>query len=102
MLHGVDLVYSMGLFDYLLQPLAKHTVSRLYSLLNPGGRLFIGNLVRVPDSTWIMEFATAWHLIYRTEPDMVGLTDAIKGPKPEVAVHKDATGHCLFLDARQV
>jgi extracellular factor (EF) 3-hydroxypalmitic acid methyl ester biosynthesis protein len=101
-LHGVDLVYSMGLFDYLLQPLAKHTVARLYSLLNPGGRLFIGNLARVPDSTWIMEFATAWHLIYRTEPDMVGLTDAIRGPRPEVAVHKDATGHCLFLDARQV
>jgi len=101
-LQGVDLIYSMGLFDYLLQPLAQHTVARLYSLLNPGGRLFIGNLVRVPDSTWIMEFATAWHLIYRTEPDMYGLTASIRGAAPEVAVQKDATGHCLFLDARQV
>jgi len=101
-LQGVDLIYSMGLFDYLLQPLAQHTVKRLYSLLNPGGRLFIGNLVRVPDSTWIMEFATAWHLIYRTEPDMFGLVDGIRGTTPEVAVQKDATGNCLFLDARQV
>lgn len=98
-IQGVDLLYSMGLFDYLLQPLARRTVSQLYRLLNPGGRLFIGNLMRVPDSTWIMEYATAWHLVYRTEDQMVDLAEEIK-PKPEkVSVAKDATGHCLFLDA---
>lgn len=97
-IRGVDLIYSMGLFDYLLQPLARRTVAELYKLLNPGGRLFIGNLMRVPDSTWIMEYATAWHLVYRTEEQMLDLGSEIE-PAPESSdVQKDSTGHCLFFD----
>jgi len=100
-LSGVDLVYSMGLFDYLLQPLARRTVSTLYKLLNPGGRLFIGNLMRVPDSTWIMEYGVAWNLVYRTEEEMIDLGSEITPSPASVSVERDKTGHCLFFDARR-
>ncbi|MFK5955662.1 MAG: class I SAM-dependent methyltransferase [Planctomycetota bacterium] len=100
-LTGVDLVYSMGLFDYLLQPLARRTVSSLYKLLNPGGRLFIGNLMRVPDSTWIMEYGVAWNLVYRTEEEMIDLGAEIVPEPASVQVERDKTGHCLFFDARR-
>ena len=98
-LSGVDLIYSMGLFDYLLQPLARRTVSSLYQLLNPGGRLLIGNLMRVPDSTWIMEYGVAWHLVYRTEEEMLNLGAGIS--PASVSIGRDKTGHCLFFDARR-
>ncbi|MDA0667298.1 MAG: hypothetical protein O3A95_03805 [Planctomycetota bacterium] len=100
-LSGVDLVYSMGLFDYLLQPLARRTVSSLYNLLNPGGRIFIGNLMRVPDSTWIMEYGVAWHLVYRTEEEMMDLGAGISPAPDSMRVEHDNTGHCLFFDARR-
>ncbi len=96
-IHGVDLIYSMGLFDYLLQPLARRTVARLASYLNPGGRLLVGNLMRVPDSSWQIEFATAWHLIYRIEEEMHDLASAVEGAA-KTGVTIDETGHCLFLD----
>lgn len=98
-IEGVDLVYCMGMFDYLLAPLAQRTASLLFQLLNPGGRLLIGNLMRVPDSSWQIEFATAWHLIYRTEAEMVDMAEKIQGAET-LSVTKDDTGHCLFLDAR--
>lgn len=98
-IRGVDLIYSMGLFDYLLQPLARRTVAELYKLLNPGGRLFIGNLMRVPDSTWIMEYATAWHLVYRTKEQMLDLSAEIAPPPAASNVQSDSTGHCLFFEA---
>ena len=37
-----DLVYSVGLLDYLTDHRAKALVKRLYDLLMPGGLLIIG------------------------------------------------------------
>lgn len=100
-LNGVDLVYSMGLFDYLPQAPARRTASSLYKLLNPGGRLFIGNLMRVPDSTWIMEYGVAWHLVYRTKEEMMDLGAEISPAPGSIRIEHDNTGHCLFFDARR-
>lgn len=100
-LSGIDLIYSMGLFDYLEQPLAQKTAQRLFQLLSPGGRLLIGNLCRVPDSTWIMEFGLAWHLIYRNHDEMVDMAARIDDSQGTITIGSDTTGHCLFLDARR-
>jgi SAM-dependent methyltransferase len=101
-LSGVDLVYSMGLFDYLLQPLARRTTAKLFDLLAPQGRLLIGNLCRVPDSTWMMEYGVAWHLVYRKEDEMFDLGNEIAGDRCALQVLEDRTGNCLFTDARRV
>lgn len=100
-LHGVDMIYSMGLYDYILQPLARRIVTCLARMLRPGGRIFIGNLQRVPDCSWVMDYALAWHLVYRDENSMLDLASEVE-PAPERAcVTRDATGHCLFLDVRR-
>lgn len=100
-LSNVDLVYSMGLFDYLLQPLARRTTSRLFNLLAPQGRLLIGNLCRVPDSTWMMEYGVAWQLVYRKEHEMLDLGSGIEEKLDSLQVLHDRTGNCLFTDARR-
>lgn len=100
-LQEVDLIYSAGLLDYLPQPIARNLLTTLYQLLGAGGRLYIGNLERVPDTSWIMEFVLAWHLQYRSEPMMLDLVQDLK-PKPaNLSVDRDQTGHCLFLDVQK-
>lgn len=99
-LHSFDLVYSMGLYDYIQQKLARAITAALWRMLGSGGRLLIGNLVRVPDSSWMMEYATEWNLIYRDRAEMLDLAaDMTPAPSKTPKVRKDATGRCLFLDA---
>lgn len=100
-LQGMDLIYSMGLFDYLVQSTAQKTAKRLFELLAPGGRLLIGNLCRAADSSWIMEYGLAWHLIYRTPDEMTDMGARIDPSQGHVEVQRDASGYCLFLDARR-
>jgi len=98
-LRDLDLVYSMGLFDYLQQPLARRVVLALSKMLRPGGRMLIGNLKRVPDSSWMMEFTAEWNLVYRKTPEMVDLASEMAPSPSRLRVTRDQTGMCLFLDA---
>ncbi len=97
-LAGVDLVYSMGLFDYLSDAVAARLLRSLYRLLAPGGELFVGNLVRVPDCSWLMDYAVHWRLIYREEADMLALAERTRLPASADGVTTDETGRCLFLN----
>jgi extracellular factor (EF) 3-hydroxypalmitic acid methyl ester biosynthesis protein len=97
-LPGMDLVYSTGLYDYLPDAVAQRLTQRLHTLLRPGGRMLLGNMVEAPDSTWIMEYALDWPILYRTEPDMRRLAERLAPPPARVAVVRDATDGCLFLD----
>ena len=98
-LSGVDLVYAAGLLDYLPDDMGRALLSRLWRMLRPGGRLFIGNLKEAPDTTWMMEYVLSWHLHYRTEESLRGLGRLLDPPPAAHAIVPDATGHCIFLDA---
>lgn len=92
------LVYAAGLYDYLPEALARSLTARLFQLLQPGGRLLLGNFSRSQDIGF-MESIMDWSLIWRSEGEMVGLADAI--PAADIAqksVWADATSTCLYLD----
>jgi len=97
-LTNLDLVYSAGLYDYLTDLVARRLTSVLYSRLRPGGRLLVGNLVEAPDSTWAMEYVVGWHLIYRTDEDMLRFAAPLKPAPVKASITRDPTGGCLFLD----
>jgi hypothetical protein len=97
-LQSADLIYTVGLFDYLPRPVAKLLVRRLYKFLRPGGELFIGNLRESPDTSWMMEHTLAWHLEYRTPESMKELTKGLQPPPTSTEVVADSTGNCLFLN----
>ncbi len=68
-----DIIYSLGLFDYLNDRVATLLLKRLYAALKPGGALLIGNFsYRHPDFS-LLESLTEWHLIFRTEEDLLRL-----------------------------
>ena len=73
-----DLVYSVGLLDYLADRRAAGLTKRLFETLAPGGLLIIGNMNDVPLSNlWPMEFITDWTLHYRGEADMLAWTKGL-------------------------
>ena len=63
-----DIIYSLGLFDYLEDKVASTVIQRLYDELNPGGLLVVGNFADHP-LRGLMEAAMDWYLLYRTVDD---------------------------------
>ena len=98
-LYDLDFIYSAGLYDYLSRSVATHLTNRLYSMLKPGGRLFLGNLKYCDVTSWIMDFVLAWHLEYRQEPAMLDLASELEGADANVTT--DETSRCMFLDVRK-
>jgi extracellular factor (EF) 3-hydroxypalmitic acid methyl ester biosynthesis protein len=73
-----DLIYSVGLFDYLVDRRVRSIVQRLYALLAPGGVMILGNMNETALSNlWPMECITDWALYYRSEAEMMGWTEGL-------------------------
>jgi extracellular factor (EF) 3-hydroxypalmitic acid methyl ester biosynthesis protein len=95
-----DLIYSVGLIDYLTTRRASDLVHALYEHLAPGGRLIVGNLKSGPDSTlWPMEFICDWSLNYRSDDELMQFGAGLSGA--ELAVSQDNTGHVGILTVRK-
>lgn len=93
-----DLVYSVGLLDYLTAHRAKALVKRLYDLLSPGGLLIIGNMNECSLSNfWPMEFIADWSLQYRTEADMVEWAEGLGASAAWTETERTGRVRILFV-----
>lgn len=90
-----DLVYSMGLFDYLNEPVARSVLRELFALLAPGGQLVVGNFHPRNQSRIYMEYWADWVLIYREEEELLGLADGLSNAT--CAVETEPSGCQCFL-----
>lgn len=77
-----DFIYSVGVFDYLPDGVAKKLTNELFNLLHPGGRLLIANWLPDTPSIAYMEAALDWWITYRTKEQMQELTKDI--PKEDI------------------
>lgn len=73
-----DFIYSMGLYDYLTDPVAKVLTEKLFSMLSPNGELIIGNYHKNNETRIYMEYIMDWVLYYRDEESMGYLVEDIK------------------------
>jgi extracellular factor (EF) 3-hydroxypalmitic acid methyl ester biosynthesis protein len=74
-----DLIYCVGLIDYLADRRAATVVRRLYETLAPGGLLIIGNMNETANSAvWPLEFLLDWSLHYRTDAQMLAWVDGLQ------------------------
>jgi extracellular factor (EF) 3-hydroxypalmitic acid methyl ester biosynthesis protein len=92
---GFDVIYSMGLFDYLTPPVAAAVLTSLYQLLKPGGEMMIGNFHVSNPSKYYMEYWLDWVLYYRTEEEFLSLLKDT--PSADARVEFDETGIQMFL-----
>lgn len=81
-LPGFDLIYSVGVFDYLPDGVAKKLTNELFNLLNPGGRLLLANWLPNTPTIAYMEAALDWWLVYRNKEQMQELIEDI--PKENI------------------
>jgi len=94
-----DLVYCMGLFDYLPPSWAPRFMSGFFSLLKDGGKLVIGNFAPSGSDVAYMEAFMDWWLVYRDQDEMRALARAL--PQDLVSacrVHFEETRHIMFLE----
>lgn len=68
-----DLIYCVGLFDYLTDDTCSKLLKILYRSLNPGGLLVASNLHVSNTFSTFMEFAGEWYIIHRSEEEMLNL-----------------------------
>jgi extracellular factor (EF) 3-hydroxypalmitic acid methyl ester biosynthesis protein len=74
---NLDFVYAAGLYDYLSFPIARRLTEILFAMLNPGGRMFIANFLPNRTDAGYMEAYLDWWLMYRTEADMLALSETL-------------------------
>lgn len=67
---NLSFIYSVGLYDYLPQFIARRLTKILFDMLVPGGQLLIANAYPSVQETAYMETFMQWRLIYREEAEM--------------------------------
>ena len=90
-----DLVYSMGLFDYLTDTTATAVLAWLYGRMAPGGELIVGNFHSRNPSRVFMEYWADWTLWYRNEGELLRLADALPGAQSRISFEE--SGCQIFL-----
>jgi extracellular factor (EF) 3-hydroxypalmitic acid methyl ester biosynthesis protein len=94
-----DVVYSMGLFDYLTPFVAQAVLAKLYEMLKPGGSVVVGNFHVGNPTRHYMAYWMDWVLYHRAEGDMFELASALPGAVPSLEF--DPTGCQMFLTVKK-
>lgn len=94
-----DLVYSIGLIDYLADHLVVKLLDWIYRHLRPGGTAIVGNFdIDNPDRAF-MDHLLDWKLIHRSPQDLAALFAQSQFGDAPVDVRREATGINLFASA---
>lgn len=99
LLTGQDLIYVMGLFDYLPFHISKHLIQWLYRLLPEEGELIIGNLDVSNEARYFMEYGAEWYVLYRTPQELIQMVEGVS--PSQVFVETDEEGTQLYLTVRK-
>lgn len=93
-----DLVYSIGLIDYLQDGLVVKLTNWVHRLLRPGGRVVLGNFHPRNASKAFMDYVLDWKLIHRAEADMDHLYQQSAFQRPSTQIRFEAQGINLFAE----
>ncbi|WP_166820404.1 class I SAM-dependent methyltransferase [Thalassoroseus pseudoceratinae] len=97
-----DLIYSLGLFDYLNEKIGRRLVTKAFEMLRPGGRLIVANFLPGIHDIGYMEAIMDWKLIYRTRQEMIGMTlDIPEEEIQSVALESEENNNIIFMTIRR-
>jgi SAM-dependent methyltransferase len=96
-----DLIYSVGLFDYLRPHTAVGLTRNLESRLAPGGRAIIANMVPDNPSRWYMEHHLDWWLIYRTRTELLEMARRA-APDAKLQILEEESGVNPFVEITRI
>ena len=90
------LVYSIGLMDYLQEPVVVKCLDWMFDILEPGGEAIIGNFDSRNPTKAFMDYIGEWVLIHRTPEDLRRIFAQSKFGERLVEVTADTTDIQLF------
>ncbi len=91
-----DLIYSVGLIDYLRDDLVVALLDWIHSRLRPGGTVMVGNFdIANPDRAF-MDHVLDWRLIHRSVDDLRALFERSRFSGVPVRIRTEGTGINLF------
>jgi extracellular factor (EF) 3-hydroxypalmitic acid methyl ester biosynthesis protein len=91
-----DLIYSVGLVDYLRDDLVVALLDWIHSRLRPGGTVIVGNFdIANPDRPF-MDHLLDWRLIHRSADDLLALFARSRFSGVPVKIRTESTGINLF------
>ncbi|HUI65577.1 MAG TPA: class I SAM-dependent methyltransferase family protein, partial [Bacteroidota bacterium] len=93
-----DLIYSIGLIDYLNDKLVGKLLQYVYENLAPQGRVILGNFHPRNPAKEFMDYVLEWNLIHRTEEDMNRLFAASPFRRPCTRIQFESEGVNLFAE----
>lgn len=96
---GLHLVYALGLYDYLTDPVARKLTTMLYGMLAPGGKLVVANYTPDSQGCGYMEAFMNWVLIYRDEAGLRACAADV--PASEIVsqqTFRDRYGNIVFIE----
>jgi extracellular factor (EF) 3-hydroxypalmitic acid methyl ester biosynthesis protein len=93
-----NLIYSIGLMDYLNDKLVNKVLTYAFENLAPGGRVILGNFHPRNPAKEFMDYVLEWNLIHRTEADMNRLFERSVFGKPCSKIQFEALGINLFAE----
>ena len=93
-----DLVYCSGLFDYLSDKVCSKLIKLFYSMVKPGGKVFVTNMHSNNYDNRLMELLLEWYLVYRDEKNMANLAPSLGERK----MYTDQTGVNLCLEITKI
>lgn len=94
-----DFVYSAGLFDYLAPRTGACLAQRMFSMLRPGGRMWVANFCKDISESGYMESFMDWWLLLRDEAEVELFAEGL--PAPEIAsrrIFRDEIGKVIYLE----
>lgn len=93
-----DFIYAVGIFDYFPLGIARPLTQVMFDNLAPGGRLWLGNFHPDNPTRWYMEYIAKWHLIHRSEDELMGFTDLFPRDSFKARIFWEAARSQIFLD----
>lgn len=94
-----DLVYTVGLINYLPDDMVVALLNWIHDVLRPGGTAIVGNFDVANPSKVLMDHLLEWKLIHRTAQRLVDLFARSKFADALVDVRTESTGVNLFASA---
>ena len=96
-----DLVYSLGLFDYLNDAFAALVAQKMITAAKPGGTVVIGNLVPEAANLGYCESVMDWWLIPRTHEQLVSIFSQASHDSNDHTVKVEQAGCFNYLEIRK-
>ncbi len=93
-----DMIYSIGLIDYLNDRLVNKLLNYAYENLAPGGKVILGNFHPSNPAKEFMDYVLEWNLIHRTEEDMNRLFESSAFRRQCTKIQFEEEGINLFAE----